>query len=165
MAMEKIRLILIILHTLIGVIVVYRLHPYQTLTDHSSTHKKHVSSVIGLFNELLCTTLYHSASILAIAYSRRYGAGMIRATGLLIIGELFQFLTAVTQHVVEEHHVVAVEVIFDVIIVWTFFGAIALTFLLAREVAQRQKDLMQVELLATATDESAMDGRGNFSLV
>lgn len=163
--MENLRLVLIIFHILIAVVVVYRLHPYHTLIDRSTKSSKHTSEVLGLINELLRTALYHTASIIAIAYSRRYGAGMIRATGLLIIGELLQFITVLVQNVVEHLHVAIIEVIFDIFVVWIFFVAIFLTFLLAKKVAQRQKDLMQVELLATTTSESSMDGRGDFSLV
>lgn len=163
--MENLRLILIIFHVLIAVVVVYRLHPYHTLIDRSPKLSKHTSEVLGLINELVRTALYHTASIIAIIYSRRYGAGMIRATGILIIGELLQFITILVQHIVEQVHVAVVEVIFDIVVVWLFFVAIFSTFLLANKVAQRQKDLMQVELLATTTSEGSMDGRGDFSLV
>jgi hypothetical protein len=163
--MINIRIILISLHVLITVFLAYNHHDRLTHVPKGKTPEQQISSLIGYVNHLFCIVLYHFSCIIAIWYSRRYASGLIRATGILLIGEFLQVITITVQDVVESHRIPAVEIVLDVIYIWLFVVAMIITFRLAKKIAKHQKDLMQVELLTTTVSESAMDDGGNFSLV
>jgi hypothetical protein len=164
--MGNIRLILIILHILITIFLIYNLHPDLSLVANASKIEKQISSIIAYTNNLFRISFYHSSCIIAIWYSRRYAAGMIRATGVLLIGEFLQIISLAIQHIVETHHIPIGEIIFDVIYVWLFLGAIILTFQLANKISKHHKDLMKLELITTNTNDMSVDGcGGEFSLV
>jgi len=164
--MGNIRLILIILHILITIFLIYNLHPDLSLVANASKIEKQISSIIAYTNNLFRISFYHSSCIIAIWYSRRYAAGMIRATGVLLIGEFLQIISLAIQHIVETHHIPIGEIIFDVIYVWLFLGAIILTFQLANKISKYHKDLMKLELITTNTNDMSVDGcGGEFSLV
>jgi hypothetical protein len=163
--MDNIRFILIILHVLITIFFIYNLHPHLSLMANESKNEKQISSTIKYINDSFRISFYHSWCIIAIWYSRRYAAGMIRATGVLLIGEFLEILTIVIQHMVEANKILPTELVFDIIYVWLFFAAIILTYRLAKKISNYQKDLMQLELLATTTSDLAMSGGGEFALV
>jgi hypothetical protein len=164
--MDKIRLILIILHVLITIFLFYNLHPHISNTANASETEKKISSIIGYINDIFRIGFYHSSCIIAIWYSRRYAAGMIRATGVLLIGEFLQILSLTIQHMVESHHILLGEIIFDVIYVWLFIISIILTFRLAKIISYYHKDLTRLELIATTSNEMLIDREGGeFSLV
>lgn len=167
--MDNTRLILIILHVLITIFLIYNLHHHLPAVGKSKESAKQISSIIAYINDLFRISFYHSSCILAIYYSRRYAAGMIRATGVLLIGEFLQILTLVIQHMAETHHIPIGDLLVHIIYVWLFFFAIILTYQLAKKISKRHKDLMQVELLTTTTSDMFMDEggdrRGEFAIV
>ena len=163
--MANIRIILIVLHVLITCFLIYDLHPHLTKLAKPSDHEQQISSIIGYINNLFRIALYHSSCIIAIWYSRRYAAGLIGATGVLLIGELLETITIAVRHTVERHDMHAFELVLAVIYVWICISAIIITFRLAKQISNHQKDLMQVELLTTTTDEEVMNGGGHLSLV
>jgi len=164
--MDKIRFTLIIIHILITIFLIYNFYPHKSLMENASHNEKQISLIIGYINDSLRITLYHSSCIIAIWYSRRYAAGMIRATGVLLIGEFLQILSFTIQHMVERHHIYVGEIIFDVIYVWLFIISIILTFRLAKKISNYHKDLMRLELISTTSNQMLMDeGGGEFSLV
>jgi len=163
--MDNIRLALIIFHVLITIFLFYNLHPHSSRVANAPKTENQISSIIAFINNVFRISLYHSSCIIAIWYSRRYAAGMIRATGILLIGEFLEILTAVIQHMVESHLIPASELVFDVIYVWLFVGAIILTYQLAKKISNYHKDLMHLELLTIAASDISMDNRGEFSLI
>ncbi len=164
--MDNIRLILIALHVLITIFLMYHLHPKLPESAKPQENEKRLSNMIVYLTDLFRIAFYHSSCILAIWYSRRYAAGMIRATGVLLIGEFLEVFAMTIQHLVEKHEMHRTELIFDLIYVWLFIGALYLTYRLAKTISKLNKDLMQVELLTTTTmNDIPIDGRGDFSLV
>lgn len=142
----------------------YHLHPKVSDIAKSSENEKQISFMIVYLNDLFRIAFYHSSCIIAIWYSRRYAAGMIRATGVLLIGEFLEIFSITIRHLVETHEIPHGEFIFDIIYVCLFIGAMFLTYRLAKRISKFNKDLMQVELLTTMSDLS-IDGRGEFALV
>ncbi|CAF2313456.1 unnamed protein product [Rotaria sp. Silwood2] len=163
--MENIRLILISLHVFITISLIYNLHVHSSLVKNSLTHDKQVSSIIHYITGLFHISLFHSLCIIAIWYSRRYSARIIRATGILLIGESLQLIATAIQHSVETHHIAAGELFFYIISLLLFLTAIIITFLLAKKVSEHEKDLMKTALLTTTISEISIDDGGGFSLV
>lgn len=168
--MDNNRIILIVLHVLITIFLIYNLHHHLPVVGKTTDKEKQVASMIAYINDLFRISFYHSSCILAIWYSRRYAAGLIRATGVLLIGEFLQVITLVIQHMAETHHIPIGELIFHVIYVWLFFIAIILTYKLAKKISNYHKDLMQLELLTTTSsdmfnDDDGRERGGEFSLV
>jgi hypothetical protein len=163
--MDNIRFVLIILHVLITIFFIYNLDPHSSVIANESKSEKKISSTIKYIINSFRTSFYHSWCIIAIWYSRRYAAGMIRATGVLLIGEFLEILTMIIQHMVEANKIHPTELVFDIIYVWLFLAAIILTYRLAKKISNYQKDLMQLELLTTTTSDLAMSGGGEFALV
>jgi hypothetical protein len=164
--MDKIRLILIISHVLIPIFLMYHLHPKVLGVGKPSETERRVSLMIVYLNDLFRIALYHSSCIIAIWYSGRYAAAMIRATGVLLIGEFFEMFSTSILHLVEIHKITHGELVFDGLYVCLFFGAIILTYRLAKKISKFNKDSMHAELLTTTTmSDLEIDGQGEFSLV
>lgn len=160
--MDKIRLALIVLHVLI---TIFHLYSKMSHTTESSETERQISSVIVYMNDLFRVSFYHSSCIIAIWFSRRYAAGVIRATGVLLIGEFCDVLAMTIKHLLDTRKLSHVELIF-MIYTCLFLGAIVLTHRLAKTISKLHKDLMQLELLTTTSaNDMAMDGRGDFALV
>lgn len=158
--MDNLRFGLIISHVFITIFLVYNLHPHLTFAENETKLEKQISSIIEFLSNLFRISLYHSSCIIAIWYSRRYSSGMIRATGVLLIGEFIQVFTLAMQHMIETHAIPMIELILDVIYVWLCLITIILTFRLARKISKYNKDLMHLELITT-TSEVSIDGRGD----
>ena len=164
--MDRLRLALIVLHVLITIFLCYHSHPKAFHLAKSTHTERQISSVIVYLNDLFRIALYHSSCIIAIWYSRRYAAGVIRATGVLLIGEFLDVFAMTIKHLIDTHHILPIELAFDVIYVWLFLGGIVLTHRLAKNITKFHHDLMQLELLTTTTANNiAMDGRGDFAVV
>lgn len=164
--MDKIRLALIVLHVLITIFLFFHFHPKVSHMAKSSETERQISSVIVYMNDLFRVCFYHSSCIIAIWFSRRYAAGVIRATGVLLIGEFCDVFAMTMKHLFDTHEISHAELVFDVIYIWLFLGAIVLTHRLARTISKLHKDRMQLELLTTASAiDVAMDERGDFALV
>ena len=164
--MDRIRITLVVLHVLISIFLMYHLHPKLSDVTKPSENEKPLPRMIVYLTDLFRIGFYHASCILAIWYSRRYAAGMIRATGVLLIGEFLEIFAMTIQHLAEKHEMPRGELIFDLIYVWLFIGAMYLTYRLAKMISKLNKDLLQVELLTTATmNDLPIDGRGDFSLV
>ncbi|CAF1187131.1 unnamed protein product [Adineta steineri] len=162
--MAKIRLTLILLHVFITIFLIYSLHPHLSRTSNESNTEKQISSIIGYLNHLFCTTFYHSLCILALWLRHRYDAGLIRATGVLLIGELLQTFTVIVQHALDTKPIPRPELFLDVICVWIFLAAILLTFHLAKKVSKYEQHTLKFESIQTRANEESTDGRGDFSL-
>lgn len=164
--MDKLRLALIVLHVLITIFLCYHLHPKVVHTKKSTHTAQRTPSVLVYLNDLFRVAFYHSSCIIGIWFSRRYAAGVVRATGVLLIGEFFDVFVMTIKHLVVDHDIHRVELIFDVIYVWLFFAAIFLTYRLAKNITKFHQDLMRSELLTTTTARNlSMDERGDFALV
>ena len=163
--MDKIRVILILFHILITVFLIYQRHPADSPAHKSSETENQISSVIVYINDSFRITFYHVSCIIAIWYSRRHAAGMIRATGVLLIGEFLEILSITIKHLLETDHISHTELVFDILYFWLFLGAIGLTYRLAKAISKFHKDLLQIELLHTTTGDLSVGGGGEFSLV
>ncbi|CAF1289334.1 unnamed protein product [Rotaria magnacalcarata] len=163
--MENIRLILILLHALITIFLICNLYFYLSCVGNSSKYIKQSSLIITCISDIFRISLYHSSCVIAILSSRRYGAGMICGTGILLIGELLQITTMAIQQIIEKHDIGIGQLLFYFINLCVILAAMILTFRLAKKIFKHQKDLMQVELLATSVSEASMSGEGEFSIV
>ncbi|UJR25745.1 hypothetical protein I4U23_007095 [Adineta vaga] len=157
--MEHIRLILIVLHVFITILLIYNLYPHPSAIIDGCHIEQHDSLTVTYMNHSFSIALYHSSCIFVLWYSQRYGARIIRASGILLIGELFQVLTVTIQHAIRKRSLSVEELAFDMIHFWTFFAAIFLTFRLAKDISKKEKDLIHLELLSTAVSEELIDGR------
>ena len=151
--METMRLTLIFLHILIIIFATVNLHPHLTLISNASNHRRQISSIIGYTTELLCITLYHASSILAVWFSRRYGASLVRASGILLISELLQVMTWILQYSLDPQHERSRDFTFTVAYDVLLLLAVLITFRFAEKLSQHEKDLMQVELLADTVND------------
>ena len=163
--MEPTRLVLIAFHVLITVFLVYNLHPYLAFSSTSLSHEQHISAIVEFLNRLFAIGLFHSASIVVLWNSHHHGPGMLRATGILLCGELLQIFTLVVQNALKTKTISSWQRLYDLITVWTWLIPLVITFRFAHSIAKRHKDLLRVELLTTSTGDPLMDGHGSFSLV
>ena len=152
------------MHVVIAVFIHYELHPHLSLTDAKSDREQQVSAVIGYSTDLLRVSLYHCVSIMGIWFSRRYGAGLVRATGILLIGEMLKMVTVAIQHALEVHRISAEEILVKIGAVWIFLVATVLTFNLASKLSKLQDDIMRSELIATTVGDEPMEDGRHFSL-
>jgi hypothetical protein len=155
--METMRLILIFLHTLIIIFSAVDLHSHLNRIAVALNHEQRISAIIHYITELFCISFYHTISILAVWFSRRYGAGIIRASGILLIGELLQVMTSVIQLTIETNHVEIGEISFIVIFDFLLLTTLLMTFQLAKKVSRYQENLMQIELLADTVHDMPID--------
>ena len=153
--METIRLTLVFFHVFIIIFIIINSHAdLNTIFKASNYRTKIGASLVYIFT-FLRITFYHSASIAAVWFSRQYGAGLVRASGILLIGELFQIITETIQRMLEVNHLLHGELYFLATFDLLLLTAMLLTFRLAEKVSQYQKNLMQIELLAdTVHDDS-----------
>jgi hypothetical protein len=163
--METIRYILIILHVNITICMVYNYYHHLVLTVDPVDHKKHTHDIIAYIDELVRVSLYHTACIIVVWYRRRYRAGIIRATGVLLIGELIQVITLGIQHALQTHDINKVDVCVNVIGLSLLLTSVVLTFRLATNVLQRQQDSMQTELIDTSGSETVIGVHSKLSYV
>lgn len=155
--MEMIRLILIFLHTFIIIFtIVHRDHHITSFSDAKNRQEK-FSIIIHYVFDLLYISFYHIASMLAVWFSHPYGAGTIRASGILLIGELLQSMTSIIQLIIETDHIGDGEMSFNVLFHLLILIAVLMTFKLATKVSAQEKRLMQVELLAGTGNDIPMD--------
>ncbi|CAF1312944.1 unnamed protein product [Adineta ricciae] len=157
--MEKERCVLIIIHIFITILLIYNLHPHPSSKTESCKTERHDSVTIAYINHSFSIALYHSTCIFALWYSQQYGARIIRVTGILLLGEVFQIVTVTIQHGIQTHSVLTEEVFLDVVHVWTFAAALCLTFRLARKISKQEKDLIHLQLLSTSVSDDILDGR------
>jgi hypothetical protein len=161
--METMRLTLIFLHVFLIFFAAVNLKSHLNcithVTDHgeATAHGKQISEIISYIFESFRLTLYHTASIIAIWFSHPYGAGMVRASGLLLIGELLQLMTCIIQEMLETKHLPNSELYFIVIYDVLLLTALLMTFRLAEKISKHQKSYMQVELLADRVHEIPID--------
>jgi hypothetical protein len=146
--METIRLILICLHVLITLILLNGLRPYLSYIASGYKHRGDISLVFGFVSHLLRIFLYHASCIIAIWYDRCYGAGVIRATGILLIGEFLHFFAVVIREAVEIDHASTKDLVLSINVL-VHIAAIIITFRLAMKISKHKKDSMRFELLTT----------------
>lgn len=163
--MEPTRLVLIAFHVLITVFLIHNLHPYLTFSSKLLSHEQHISEIVEFLNRLFAIGLFHSACIVVLWHSHHHGPDMIRATGILLCGELLQIITLVIQNALKTRTISSWRRVYDLIAVWTWLVPLVITFRFAHRIAKRHRDLLRVELLTTSTGDPLMDGHGSFSLV
>jgi hypothetical protein len=147
--METIRIILICLHVLITFILLNTLRPYLSYIASGYKYRKDISLVFGFVSHLLRILLYHVSCIIVIWYDRWYGAGVLRATGILLIGEFLHFCAVVIREAVQIDHTSIKDLVFAIINVLVHIAAIIITFRLAMKISKHKKDSMRFELLTT----------------
>ncbi|CAF1447158.1 unnamed protein product [Adineta steineri] len=144
--MEALRLILIFFHTLIMIFAAINLHPHLSLASNGKDRHKQMIAVIHYITNLCVILLYHVSSIIAVWYSRRFGVGMVQASGVLLIGEMLQVMTTVIQQALDTHRLENEELVLSVLYHLILLLAAVLTFRLAEKISSHQKDPMQIEL-------------------
>jgi hypothetical protein len=159
--METMRLILIFLHTFLTIFAAINLHPHLSFVGNESNYEKKISKIVGYVSDLFRISLYHTACILAVWFSRRYGAGLVRASGILLIGELFQVITTVLQHALKPVYMGNGELAFIVIHNGMLVISLIMTFRLAEILSKHQNSLLQIELLAKTVNDLGMEENFN----
>lgn len=164
--MANLRLILVALHIFITLLLIYHLHPHPSSLPKTCVAADGDSATVAYVSHSFSIALYHSSCIFVVWYSRRYGARIIRASGVLLIGELLQMLAVAVQHGMRTHTVSKEELFLDIVHGWTFFATIVITFRLAKQISKQENDQMQLELLAAAVArDDFMDCGGDLALV
>jgi hypothetical protein len=74
---------------------------------------------------------------------------VIRATGILLIGEFLHFFAVVIREAVEIDHASTKDLVLSIINVSVHIAAIIITFRLATKISKHKKDSMRFELLTT----------------
>lgn len=142
------RVSLVFLH--IGMIIFLSVHTYPHLnkiTNASNDHSRFAAIIVYIFT-LIRIFLYHSASIIAVWFSRQYGAGVVRASGILLIGELVELTTGVLHQMTDSQALENGEVYFLIILDLLMLITLFMTFRLAEKLSKHQRNFMQIELLA-----------------
>lgn len=148
------RLILLVLHVVIIVFLFVHIHPKLTEIIQAPDHRTRFFAVVYYIFTLLRIMLYHSASILAIWFSRQYGAAVVRASGVLLIGELLELTTNVLQQMFEINELKSDELYFLAAFDTLLIITLLMTFRLADKLSKSQRNLMQIELLAETSGTS-----------
>jgi len=155
--METMRLTLIFLHTFIIIFAAINLHFHFASIAKALNHQQKISAIIHYIFDLIRISLYHAASIIVVWISHHYGAGMIRASGILLIGELLQATTSVIKLTIEAKHIDYEEIFFIVIYDLLLLPAVLITFHFAEKLSEYQKNLMQRELLVGTVNDVPID--------
>lgn len=155
--MGTIRLSLIFLHIFIIIFTAVNFDHHITSISDAKTHQEKLSTIIHYVMDLVYMSFYHIASIAAVWFSHPYGAGMVRASGILLIGELLQSITSIIQFIVEKDYISFGEMSFMVLFNILIVIALLLTFQLEEKVFQCEKNSMQVELLAETVRNIPID--------
>ncbi|CAF2464162.1 unnamed protein product [Rotaria sp. Silwood2] len=162
--MKNIRFILVFLHTIIIVCATINLHPHLTRVTNASDHKKQISAILGYVINLICITIYHTASIIAVWFSR-YDADIIRASGILLIGELLQVIALIIHYTLNKEQIGGGEGFFIIIFGLLLLTTILITFRLAEKTSKHQNNLMQLKLLADSVCGISMDNENEPTLI
>ncbi|CAF1103321.1 unnamed protein product [Rotaria sp. Silwood1] len=162
--MKNIRLILIFLHILIIICATINLHPHLTRVANASDHKKQMSAILGYVINLIYISLYHTASILVVWFSR-YDAGIVRASGILLIGELLQIIELSIQYTLEKKHIGGGERFFIVIFGLLLLTTILITFRLAKNISKHRNNLLHLKLLDDSVSGISMNNENEPTLV
>ena len=153
--METMRLILIFIHVLIIIFLLVHIHPSPNETTKATNRRQKFSAIVFHIIGSLRIILYHSASIIAVWFSRQYGASVVRASGILLIAELLQLTTDVIHRMLEVEHLPSDELYFLPVLDLLLIIALVMTFRLADKLSKFQRNLMQIELLAENCGTSA----------
>lgn len=144
------RVTLLFIHVLIIIFLFVHTHPHRhltTITEASHHQNKFAVNIFYIFT-LIRILLYHSASIIAVWFSRQYGAGVVRASGVLLIGELVELTTGVLHQMTGSNPLQSGELYFLIALDFLFLIALLMTFRLAEKLSKHQRNFMQIELLA-----------------
>jgi hypothetical protein len=155
--METMRIILIFLHTLIIIFAAVNVRNHFAFINKTANYQQRTSAILSDFTDFFCILFYHTISILVVWFNRRYGAGLIRATGILLIGELLGTNTSIIQLTLTAPHVDGGEIIFITIFDCLVMIAALITFRFAEKISIYQKNWMQVESLANTVHDISVD--------
>ncbi len=142
--METMRLTLIFLHVFIIIFLMINFHPDLTAISEASNHSKKLAAIIDFSFTLFRIILYHAASILAVWFSRQYGAGVVRASGILLIGEFLHMIASVLRQMFETKHLPDGELYFIAIFHLLLLTAVLITFRFVEKISARQQSSTQV---------------------
>ncbi|CAF1016743.1 unnamed protein product [Rotaria sordida] len=162
--MKNMRLMLTFLHTIIIICATINLHPHLTDVAYASDHKKRFSATFGYVINLIYILLYHTVSILAVWFSR-YDAGIVRASGILLLGELLQVTGWIIQYTLKREHIGGGELFFTIIFGLLLLTTILITFRLAENISKHQNNSMQLKLLSDSVSDISMDNENEPSWV
>ncbi len=151
------RLTLIFLHVLIIIFLMINLHPDLTTISKASNRRLKLAAIIEFIFTIFRIILYHSVSILAVWFSRQYGAGLVRGSGILLIGEFLHSMASVIQQMLQTHHLPAGELYFIGIFHLLLLIAVLMTFRLVEKLFKYEQCLMQFELLANTAPKLPID--------
>jgi len=155
--MENTRLTLVFLHTLIIIFAAVNLYHHFPSINKAANHQQRFSAIFCYIMDLFRISFYHTISILAVWFSRHYGAGIIRATGILLIGELLATNTLIIQLTMTTPHVDRGEIYFITIFDFLVLIAVLITFRFAEKLSKYEKNWMQVESLANTVHDIPID--------
>ncbi|CAF1176260.1 unnamed protein product [Adineta ricciae] len=153
--METIRLTLIFLHTVIIIFATVEL--YSHLNHIPDDKNKHISGIVHFVTDFLYIILYHVSSMIVIWYTNRSGSGMVRATGILLIGELIQVISMIIQLVLDPNFTMSNELLSFITYDMVLVAAVILTFRMSDQISKRRIDFMQIELLPDMISSRSVD--------
>ncbi|CAF3465793.1 unnamed protein product [Rotaria socialis] len=154
--MQSIRISLIFLHITIILCAIIRLHPYLTNLANTSKSGKQISLIVGFVINSIYILLYHTASILAVLYTD-YNADIVRASGILLIGELLQIIHSIVEYTMEVDHVGGGQLFCLIMFATLLSITIFVTFKLSEKIFKEHNNLIQLKTLTDSVNGILMD--------
>jgi len=142
--METTRLILVFLHTLIIIFAAVDLYHHFPSINKAANHQQRFSAIFCYIMDLFRISFYHTISILAVWFSRQHGAGVVRASGILLIGEFLHMIASVLRQMFETKHLPDSELYFIAVFYLLLLTAVLITFRLVEKISARQQSSTQV---------------------
>ena len=160
--MDSRRIQLTILHIVLAIFATVSFHPHLSGPENVTDHRKHLSNILGFVNDVACLCLYHAAAFVAVWYSRagRFSASMVRAGGVLLIGEIMQLMATVLQSVLTSKHIASDHLGFYLLHHVVLLVATALTFRLAEKLAVHENDFTNAHFVVRSGNDMALDELG-----
>ncbi|UJR23181.1 hypothetical protein I4U23_026200 [Adineta vaga] len=155
--METIRVTLIFLHTIIIIFATVQLYSHLNHIPDENNRNKHISGIVRFISEFLCIVLYHTSSMIIIWRNSRSGSGIVRASGILLIGELIQVMSSIIQLILDPNFTMNNELLSIIVYDFVLVAAVILTFRMGDQLSKRRVDFTQIELLSDTNNSRAMN--------
>jgi hypothetical protein len=125
--------------------------------SEASNRRLKLRAIIEFIFTLFRIILYHSVSILAVWFSRQYGSGLVRGSGILLIGEFLHEMASVIQQMFYTHHLPAGELYFIGIFYLLLLLSVLITFRLVEKLSKYEQCSKHLELLANTAPKLPID--------
>lgn len=162
--MKTVRFTLIFLHAAIIFYSVNELNPQSALHGKRGNYKQQVASILCFVLDLICIVLYHAASSLVILLTDR-NAGIVRATGVLVIGELFKEICSISRYATNVEHIGGGELLYYILASILFLATIVSTFILSENMQKEQNNLVPLRSLTDSVNGILSDTESKHSQV